>query len=121
MGELFLRKQARRFRHRHDAAFDRMKIPDLISATMRDVMVREFRCERRDSEPPPAEGSAVVLNRQGDGIAVLAGNRIVGLLDASEVVSLCGAIDVGCGVLRARVVSCSSVAPSFVVQLEGEP
>jgi hypothetical protein len=55
MGEHFLRRQAHGFRHRHDAAFDRMKIPNLISATRQDVMTREFRCDGGDAPEAGAQ------------------------------------------------------------------
>jgi hypothetical protein len=122
MGEQFLRKQAHGFRHRHDAAFDRMKIPDLICATRQDVMTREFRCDTSSARIPPDPGSDVVLSRLDDGgIAVLAGSQVVGAVASGEVASLAPVLNTGCGLLRARVASRSAVTPSFVVRLQVSP
>lgn len=118
MGEHFLRRQAHGFRHRHDAAFDRMKIPDLISATRRDVMMREFRCNGGSA---PVPGAQVVLCRHGTGIAVLVGSLVVGAIVPSEAPALLGALAAGCGMLRARVTSRSAITPSFVVRLQVSP
>lgn len=118
MGEQFLRKQARGFRHRHDAAFDRMKIPNLISATRQDVMTREFRCDGTDA---PEAGSQVVLCKREDGIAVLVGGRVVGAVAVGEWPSLRTVLETGCGLLRACVTSRSAITPSFVVRLQVTP
>lgn len=118
MGEQFLRRQARGFRHRHDVAFDRMKIPNLISATRRDVMAREFRCDGADA---PEAGAQVVLCKKKDGIDVLVGGRVVGTVAAGEASSLQTALETGCGLLRACVTSRSAITPSFVVRLEVNP
>jgi hypothetical protein len=122
MGEQFLRKQAHGFRHRHNAAFDRMKIPNLISSTRQDVMTREFRCDSRGARIPPDAGSDVVLTRQDDGgVAVLAGSQVVGAVASGEVASLAPVLATGCGLLRARVASRSAVTPSFVIRLQVSP
>lgn len=118
MGEQFLRKQARGFRHRHDAAFNRMKIPSLISATRQDVMAREFRCDGSDA---PEAGAQVVLCKRDDGVAVLVGGRVVGAVAQTEASSLQSALDTGCGLLRACVTSRSAITPSFVVRLQVTP
>lgn len=121
MGVEFLRKQAKGFRHRHNAAFNRLQIPNLISATRQDIMTREFRCECRGAGAAVNSGDEVVLHRQGGRVDVLAGNRVVGAVDDGESASLEQALDMGCGVLRARVSRRSAIAPSFVVQLEVLP
>jgi hypothetical protein len=121
MGENFLRKQAHGFRHRHDAAFDRMKIPNLISATRQDVMTREFRCDCGDAGVTLEAGADVVLCGREGGIAVLVGSRIVGAVATSEMASLQPVLETGCGVLRARVSSRSPITPSFIVRLQVNP
>lgn len=118
MGEHFLRKQAHGFRHRHDAAFDRMKIPNLISATRRDVMTREFRCDGTDA---PDVGAQVVLHRQDRTVTVLVGSRVIGVVASGEAAPLQSALDVGCGFLRACVTARSAITSSFVVRLEVNP
>jgi hypothetical protein len=121
MGEQFLRRQARSFRHCHDAAFDRMKIPNLISATRQDIMAREFRCDSGDARVAPEADADVVLCRRSDGVDVVVGSRIVGAVASSEIASLRPALDTGCGMLRARVSSRSAITPSFVVRLQVNP
>lgn len=121
MGERFLRKQAHGFRHRFDAAFDRMLIPNLIAATKPEVMARDIRCECCGSNSIPGCGDAVMLQRDGQDVRVLHGPRVVGLVPVDELASITPALDLGCGVLRARIRSVSAISPAFVVRLEASP
>jgi len=118
MGEQFLRKQAHGFRHGHDAAFDKMKIPTLISTTTKDVMAREFRCDASDM---PDVNVEVTLSGRGEKVNVMMGGRVVGQVARDEAAALQPALEIGCGVLRAKVASRSAITPSFVVRLQDAP
>ncbi|HVX90624.1 MAG TPA: hypothetical protein VHC20_03230 [Candidatus Paceibacterota bacterium] len=122
MGEHFLRKQAHGFRHRHDAGFDRLQIPTLISTTKREVMLREIRCEASPLAANTLEAGAEVMLHDNCGqIAVLQANRVVGAVDGAEAASLAEAMRIGCGFLRAQVQRKSRVSSGFVVRLTEEP
>jgi hypothetical protein len=97
-----------------------MKIPNLLSATRKDVMTREFRCDGTDA---PEAGAQVLLCRRADGVVVLVGGRVVGAVAApeAEASSLQTALEIGCGLLRASVMSRSVITPSFVVRLQVNP
>lgn len=120
MGEHFLRKQAHGFRHCHDAAFNAMQVPDLLSATRPEVMTREFRCEPLNGERPPP-GVRVVLCRDGEQVVVLVGAHAVGRVEGREVKALLPALSDAFGALRARVGRYSAVSAAFTVQLEELP
>ncbi len=44
MGEQFLKKQAKGFRHRHDLARDRFATPDLLARMRRNGLATECTC-----------------------------------------------------------------------------
>lgn len=121
MGQQFLRKQAHGFKHRHDAGFNRLQIPNLISSTKPEVMVLEIRCEGSAQTSGPEPGTEVMLHENCGTIAVLEANRVIGAVDASEVPALVPALQIGCGYLRAEVRRKSRVSGSFVVSLQAVP
>jgi len=121
MGEQFLRKQAHGFTHRQDAGFNRLKIPNLISSTKPEVMVREIRCELSGQVSGPEPGTKVMLHDHRGHIAVLEANRVVGAVDTAEVPALAEALQLGCGFLRAEVRQKSRVSGSFIVRLQEVP
>lgn len=121
MGENFLRKQAHGFTHRQDAGFNRLQIPNLISSTKPEVMVREIRCEPSGEMTGPDPGTEVMLHDDRGCIAVLEANRVVGAVDAADAPALAAALQLGCGFLRAEVRRKSRVSGSFVVRLQVVP
>ncbi len=120
MGQQFLREQAHGFKHRHDAGFDRLQIPNLISSTKPEVMVLEIRCEGSETSGPEP-GTQVMLHDSCGTIAVLEANRVIGAVDAMEAPALVPALQLGCGYLRAEVRRKSRVSGSFVVSLQEVP
>ena len=121
MGEQFLSKQAHGFRTRHNEAYERMKIPTLISRSKTNIMTRELRCEASAAAGQLDHGAEVMLRGRGDHVAVLLAGREVGTIDSAEARTLGEALKVGCGVLRASVTAHSSVSPTFTVRLSEVP
>lgn len=121
MGEQFLSKQAHAFRTLHNAAYERMKIPNLISRSKKNIMTRELRCEARTGPSRIAKGDAVVLRAKRDCVAVLIGGREVGTVDGREAPTIGEALRVASGVLRAVVTAHSSVSPTFTVRIAEVP
>ena len=69
MGEQFLKKQAKGFRHRHDLARDRFATPDLLARMRTNGIASECTCRASGSARPPDIGAPVVL-RAVDGACV---------------------------------------------------
>jgi hypothetical protein len=116
MGERFKRLQAAGFKHQTSAAYDRMRVPTLLTALRPDIMSTEYTCAANDDRAP-APGTPVSLQAVGDGVAVLQGNRRIGSIEGAECSALRDATGAGDGLLRAEVRSRSEIGGYFTVRL----
>jgi len=121
MGERLKRKQVQNFRHRYSESFDRMQVPNLISQSKPDVLTREYRCAAEGSVPAPGVGTNLVLYGEGDRIAALNGNTVVGRITDSANDDIRVALSLSSGMLRCRVTHTSSISKAFTVRLEPTP
>lgn len=104
MGEAFLKKQAKGFRHRHDVARDRFAMPNLLAAMRSNGTATDCKCRVLGTGPGPELGVVVVLRSVGGGGAeVICGNAVVGTVEVADVQALAPAFNVGAGVLRGTV------------------
>jgi len=121
MGEQFQRRQAKRFRHQHDAAYrSTLAQDDLLRSLRPDILAREITCESPPRDQRPCVGSEVtVVITQAQGAVVLDGNVVVGYVDvhhrttADDVLGACG------GIATARVMRHSPISGFFDVQFGG--
>ena len=88
MGEHLKRKQADRFKHGQDIAYDRFSTADLVRSTRPEILVEELTCLATPGKTAVLEeGMPVMLFRDVDGrVNVISGmNEAVGVLDMSAV------------------------------------
>lgn len=121
MGEQFLKKQAKGFRHRHDLARDRFATPDLLARMRTNGTASECTCRASGSGGPPDVGAPVVLRAVDDALVqVLLGNAVVGTVDAADARALAPAFIVGSGVLRGCVQRAAALGGMYTVRVTEE-
>jgi hypothetical protein len=123
MGEQFLKKQAKGFRHRHDMARDRFAAPNLLATMRTNGTATDCTCRVIGTAPAPDVGAGVVLRTAGDARAeVICGNAIVGTVDGADVQALGPAFTAGAGVLRGTVQRGAVLGGLYTVRVtEGAP
>lgn len=118
MGEQFLKKQAKGFRHRHDLARDRFATPDLLARMRTNGIASECTCRASGSARPPDIGAPVVLRAVDDAcVQVIQGNAVVGTVDTADARALGPAFIAGAGVLRGCVQRAAALGGMYTVRV----
>lgn len=120
MGEQFLKKQAKGFRHRHDLARDRFATPDLLARMRRNGLATECTCRATGLGAAPDVGASVVLRALDASVEVIQGNAVVGVVDATDARVLAPALSVGAGVLRGCVQRAAKLGGIYTVRVTEE-
>jgi hypothetical protein len=115
MGDEWLRRRAKGFRHQMDLGYERFVAPKLFSGIRPEILTREYECEVVGGRT--LEGSTVTLLRSGEDIAIVMGNQQVGRVVAEEVGCLYPALDAAHGILDGIVVGIAFIGSSFHIRL----
>lgn len=111
MGESFVRKRAKKFKHSTDAAYDMLKVPTLLTLMRPDIFNVEYTCQLAQNDICVDVGVHVEIHDEGgSALTVTCGNRIVGhveMVDSQALREVLG----GCGgILSAEVLARSPCA-----------
>jgi len=118
MGEAFLRRQAHGFKNQCDAAYNKLKVPTLLTAMRPDISSEEFTCECSSTDVVVEPKCPVVVHANGGPtVDVLQGNRVIAHLCSSDAENLRAEIDCGSGFLKAEVQEVSSIGNYFTIRI----
>jgi hypothetical protein len=122
MGDRLKAKQAEKFKHAQDAAFDDFSLPDLIRSARPDLLVEELGCRLLADAAGVERGTGLMLHDgvEGSGVRVVHGNRVVGVLDEKAAVRVRDVISKAGGILPCKVGRPPSVTDFFTVKITVE-
>jgi len=119
MGDRLKAKQAKKFKHAQDAAYDAFSIPDLIRSSRPELLFEELDCRLGTPVARLEPEAALMLHRSGTGggVTVVHGNRPIGELDETSAQRVREVISKAGGMLPCRISRPPSVTEFFTVKV----
>jgi hypothetical protein len=119
MGDRLKAKQAEKFKHAQDAAYDAFSVPDLIRSSRPELLFEELGCRLGDQVVGLDRNAALMLQGTGpDGdVMVVHGNRVIGALDETSARRVREVISKAGGILPCKVSRSPSVTRFFTVKV----